>query len=265
MVRKPELNIPFETLDTQTLERDSARMGIALDSTQLGKFQRYYRELSLWNSKMNLTTVTRWEDVVKTHFLDSLSIAGALPSETRTARIFIDIGAGAGFPGIPIKIAFPGMRGLLVDATARKVEFLRNLVAGLELPDIEVRHARAETLAHCAGIRESSDLVFARAVAPMPALAELTLPFCRVGGVAALHKTRSAADEIAAAHKAIETMGGAIRDIVGSDEDNKVLVIIDKVRATPANYPRRPGIPAKRPLLSASDRPSRKSFPAHGN
>ena len=265
MVRKPELNIPFETLDTQTLERDSARMGISLDSTQLGKFQRYYRELALWNSKMNLTTVTGWEDVVSAHFLDSLSIATALPSETRTARSFIDIGAGAGFPGIPMKIAFPGMRGLLLDATARKVEFLRNLVAALELPGAEVRRSRAETLARCDDARERFDLVFARAVAAMPVLAELTLPFCKLGGVAALHKTRAAADEIEAAHKAIETMGGAIRDIVSAGGDNKVLVIIDKVRATPANYPRRPGIPAKRPILSASDRPSGKSFPAHGN
>ena len=262
MVRKPELNTPFETLDTQTLERDSADLGISLDSTQLDKFRRYYRELVLWNSTMNLTTITSWEDVQKTHFLDSMSLAGALPLETRTARSFIDIGAGAGFPGIPMKIAFPGMTGLLVDSTARKVEFLKSLVASLDLPDIEARHARAETLAHCAGVREQFDLVFARAVAAMPTLAELTLPFCRVGGVAALHKTRSANDEIASSHRAIEIMGGAIRDIIGAGGDSKVLVVIDKVRDTPANYPRRPGIPAKRPLLSADKLHADKSLPA---
>ena len=129
------------------------------------------------------------------------------------------------------------------------MEFLRNLVSALELTDIEARHSRAETLARCEGVREGFDLVFARAVAPMPALAEITLPFCRVGGVSALHKTASAADEIAAAHRAIETMGGEIRDIVSAGGDSKILVVIDKVRATPANYPRRPGIPSKRPLL----------------
>ncbi|MCY4654605.1 MAG: 16S rRNA (guanine(527)-N(7))-methyltransferase RsmG [Dehalococcoidia bacterium] len=247
------------------MERDSAGLGISLDSTQLDKFRWYYREMTLWNSTMNLTTVTGWEDVVKTHFLDSLAIAGALPAETRIARSFIDIGAGAGFPGIPIKIAFPGQSGMLVDATAKKVEFLKNLVAGLELPDIEVRHARAETLAHCDDARERFDLVFARAVAAMPVLAELTLPFCRVGGVAALHKTKSAAEEIASSHRAIETMGGAIRDIIRAGGDNKVLVVIDKVRDTPANYPRRPGIPAKRPLLSASDRSSGKAPHARNN
>ena len=262
MVRKPKLNTPFETLDTQTLERDSADLGISLDSTQLDKFRRYYRELTIWNSTTNLTTVTGWQDVVKTHFLDSLAIAGALPSETRTANNFIDIGAGAGFPGIPMKIAFPEMRGLMVDATARKVEFLKSLVAGLDLPDVEVRHDRAETLAHCEEVRERFDLVFARAVAAMPALAELTLPFCRVGGIVALHKTRTAANEIASAHKAIETMGGAMRDIIGAGGDNKILVVIDKVRNTPANYPRRPGIPSKRPLLSADECHATKSLPA---
>ncbi len=249
MVRNREPNSSCETLDTRKLERDSASLGISLDSAQLDKFRWYYRELARWNSRMNLTTVSGWEDVQKTHFLDSLSIAGALPLETMTARSFIDIGAGAGFPGIPIKIAFPAMSGLLVDATSRKVEFLRNLACGLELSDLEVRHARAETLAHSGSVRECFDLVFARAVAAMPVLAELTLPFCRVGGVATLHKTTAAAAEIVAAHRAIETMGGAIREIVSAGGDNKTLVIIDKVDITPPNYPRRPGIPAKRPLL----------------
>lgn len=240
---------PFETLDTGKLERDSAKLGISLDSMQLDKFRWYYHELDRWNSTMNLTTVTAWNDVVEKHFLDSLSIAGALPSETIAARNFIDIGAGAGFPGVPMKIAFPGLSGLLVDATARKVEFLKNVVTRLELNDIEARHSRAETLAHCESVREGSDLVFARAVAPMPVLAELTLPFCRVGGLVALHKTTSAADEIVAAHRAIETMGGVIRDIVSAGGDSKTLVVIDKIHSTPANYPRRPGIPSKRPLL----------------
>ena len=249
MVRKQGQTSSYGLLDTRGLERDSAKLGVSLDSTQLDQFRRYYRELNRWNSTMNLTTVTGWEDVVETHFLDSLSIAGALPSETVAARNFIDIGAGAGFPGIPMKIAFPGLRGTLVDATARKVEFLRNLVEELELTDMEVRHSRAETLARCESVREGFDLALARAVAAMPVLAELTLPFCRVGGVAALHKTTSAADEIAAAHRAIEAMGGEIRDIVSAGGDKKVLVIIDKARATPAEYPRRPGIPSKRPLL----------------
>ena len=238
---------------------DSAKLGISLNSAQLDKFCLYYRELVCRNSTMNLTTVTGWDDVVEMHFLDSLSVAGALPSETRAARNFIDIGAGAGFPGIPMKIAFPELCGTLVDATARKVEFLRDMVAALELTDMGVRHSRAETQAHCESVREGFDLALARAVAPMPVLAELTLPFCKVGGLVALHKTAAAADEIAAAHRAIETMGGVIRDIIRTGGDNKVLVVIDKIRSTPANYPRRPGIPSKRPLLglATSQEPTR--------
>ena len=246
MVSCPE---PCETLDTGKLARDSASLGVALNPAQLDKFRLYYRELVLWNSRMNLTSVTGWDEVVETHFLDSLSLAGALPSELATAENFIDIGAGAGFPGIPLKIAFPALSGLLVEATGRKTEFLRNVAAMLELPNLEIRHDRAETLGRRDGFREGFDLIFARAVAPMPVLAELTLPLCRVGGVAALHKTRAASDEIAAAHRAIETMGGKIREVVSAGGDNKVLVVIDKVRETPANYPRRPGIPSKRPLL----------------
>ena len=246
MVSCPE---PREKLDTDRLEADSAKLGVSLNPFQLDKFRLYYRELARWNSGMNLTSVTGWEDVVETHFLDSLSVAGALGPELEAARNFADIGAGAGFPGIPLNIAFPNLSGLVVDATARKVEFLRELLALLELTDTEARHGRAETLARREEMREGFDLVFARAVAPMPALAELTLPFCRVGGVAALHKTRSAAEEIASAHRAIGTMGGVIRDIVSAGGDNKVLVIMDKVSGTPAKYPRRPGIPSKRPLL----------------
>ena len=254
MVRNRNPDGSYETLDTGTLEKDSAGLGIALSPAQLDKFRECYRELARWNSRMNLTRVTGWEDVVETHFLDSLSIAGALPPETLRARRFIDVGAGAGFPGIPMKIAFPDMRGTLVEATARKAEFLRNLTDALELDGIEVQHERAETLAHRAGAREGFDLAFARAVAAMPVLAELTLPFCKVGGVAALHKTRGATEEIAAARGAIETMGGAVRDIVGAGGDNKVLVIIDKVERSPEGYPRRPGIPAKRPILGVRAR-----------
>ena len=248
MVRNMEKNSHHTRLDTGALKRDSEKLGVSLDSTQLDKFKLYYRELVRWNSTMNLTTVTSWEGVQKTHFLDSLSIAGALPSETRVARDFIDIGAGAGFPGIPMKIAFPRLSGLLVDATARKVEFLRSVIDALELSDLEATHARAETLGRREEFRENFDLVFARAVAATPVLVELTLPFCRVGGVVALHKTRAAAGEIVAAQRAIRILGGTTRTVVSAGGEAKTLIIIDKARAVPSQYPRRPGIPSKRPI-----------------
>ena len=249
MVRNLTQKDAYEELNAEALESGAEKMGISLDSTQLDKFRLYYRELIRWNSMMNLTTVTDWEGAQAIHFLDSLAIAGALPSETMAARNFVDVGAGGGFPGIPMKIAFPGLSGLLVDATAKKVEFLRNMIDVLELTELEATHARAETLGRREATRERFDMVFARAVASTPILVELTLPLCRIGGVVALHKTRAAAEEIAAAGMAIETMGGTTREVVNAGGDNKVLAIIDKTRATPQQYPRRPGIPSKRPLL----------------
>ncbi len=248
MVRTPEQSDDCQELNSEALERGAEKIGISLDSTQLERFRLYYRELIRWNSVMNLTAVTDWEDVQTTHFLDSLAIAGALPPETMNARNFVDVGAGGGFPGIPMKIAFPDLNGLLVDATAKKVEFLENMIEVLGLPDLETTHARAETLGRDETTRESFDMVFARAVAPMPVLAELTLPLCRTGGVVALHKTRAAENEIANAERAIEIMGGTIREIVSAGGHNKVLAVIDKKRATPPQYPRRPGIPSKRPI-----------------
>ena len=150
----------------------------------------------------------------------------------------------------------PALHRTLVDATAKKVEALKNLVHDLGLDGIEAIHGRAETLGHSDGLRESFDLVTARAVAPMPVLAELTLPFCRVGGMVVVHKTEGAVEEIASAEYAIEMMGGEIARTVpatweGPDSGRK-LIVIEKLNPTPANYPRRPGMPSKRPLMRRS-------------
>lgn len=243
-----------QPLDTRTLEAGAKELGVSLDAAQLDQFRRYYLELVEWNSKMNLTTVTDWEEVQKRHFLDSLALARAIPSDIIESGRFVDVGAGAGFPGLPVKIAFPNARGVLVEATARKVEFLRSVIANLSLDGLEARHGRAETLAREEDTRGHFDMAFARAVAPMPTLAELTLPFCRVGGLAALHKTSAASAEIESAGEAICIMGGRIRETIQieaaweGEASNKTIILIEKTRDTPAKYPRRPGIPAKRPL-----------------
>ena len=243
-------------LDTATLERGAARMGLRLSVAQLEEFRRYYRWLVRWNARMNLTTVTEWEAVQTRHFLDSLSLVDAVPAATLESIRFVDIATGAGLPGIPLKIVFADARGTLVDATAKKVEALKNLVHDLGLDGIKAIHGRAETLGHSDGLRESFDLVTARAVAPMPVLAELTLPFCRVGGMVVVHKTEGAVEEIASAEYAIEMMGGEIARTVpatweGPDSGRK-LIVIEKLNPTPANYPRRPGMPSKRPLMRRS-------------
>ncbi len=201
---------------------------------------------------MNLTTVTEWDQVQQRHFLDSLSLSEVIAAHNLESCRFVDIGSGAGLPGIPIKIAFPRTTGTLVDSTAKKVRFLRSVIESLPLPDVEALHGRAEELAHLPDLREKFDLVVARAVAPMAVLAELTLPFCRPGGHVVVHKTSSAGGEIDDAQYAIDTLGGEVREIIGGEQDSsdseRLLLVIAKTGPTPASYPRRPGIPAKRPL-----------------
>ena len=238
-------------LHANLLVSGAESLGIRLTETQASRFVRYYAELVHWNKRVNLTTVTDWEAVQSRHFLDSLTAAQALPAEMLKSGSFIDVGSGGGFPGVPIKLAFPRMRGALLDSTAKKTAFLSHACETLQLEDITVRTGRAETLGREAGLRESFDIAFARAVAGVAALAELTLPFLRVGGFAVLHKKVNIADELERGQGAIKAMGGELRDVMPvtlAGLDNNALVVIKKRRPTPDRYPRRPGMPAKRPL-----------------
>ena len=227
-------------------------LGIRLSLAQIEQFRRYYAKMIEWNTRVNLTSVTGWEEVQTRHFLDSLTVSAAIPRSLLDTGQFVDVGSGAGFPGIPLKIAFPGLRATLIDSTARKTAYLVALREALGLLAVGVRTGRAETLAHDPELRECYDFVLARAVANMSVLAELTLPFCRVGGVVVAQKTLGAEAEIARAEKAIATMGGELKQIrqIAAGELGEVrgLVVLEKTRPTPRGYPRRPGIPAKRPL-----------------
>ena len=226
-------------------------LGIRLTETQASQFVRYYAELVYWNKRVNLTAITDWEAVQSRHFLDSLTAAWALPAEMLKSGMFIDMGSGGGFPGIPMKLAFPGMRGTLLDATAKKTAFLAHVCDALALQDMTVRAGRAETLAHEVEMRKSFDIAFARAVADLAALAELTLPFVRVGGLVVLHKKANISSELERARGAIKTLGGELRDVLAvtlAGLSDNALVVIEKQRPTPDRYPRRPGMPAKRPL-----------------
>ncbi len=240
-----------EIQDADLLVSGAETLGIRLAAEQAERFVRYYAELVRWNERVNLTAITDWEAVQSWHFLDSLSVAQALSAEMLRSGAFIDLGSGGGFPGIPMKLAFPGVRGVLLDATAKKTAFLAHVCKALELQDMSVRTGRAETVAHEAEMREMFDIAFARAVAEVAALAELTLPFVRVGGVAVLHKKANIAAELDRAENAIETLGGRLREVVPvalPGLDDRALVVLEKRRPTPERYPRRPGMPAKRPL-----------------
>ena len=224
-------------------------LGLALTSHQLDQFQCYYQELMDWNQRMNLTAVNHYDGVQVRHFLDSLTAARYLDDKTNS---LLDIGTGAGFPGVPLKIAFPHLRLTLVDSVGKKTGFLKHLVQELALTDVDVHTGRAEDLALHSSSRESFDLVTTRGVALMRVLMELTLPFCRTGGTVLTWKKGELEPEISASLHAIEVLGGKLREVATVDaeglRDGRVIVLVDKLKASPAKFPRRPGLPQKRPL-----------------
>ncbi len=235
------------------LIEEATLLGLDVTPTLVAAFEAYSAALISWNERVNLTGITEPGEIESKHFLDSLSVVAALPGRHPApgARI-IDIGSGAGFPGIPLKILFPETSLTLVEATGKKADFLRHMVELLRLRDVAVVAERAETLGHEPQQREQYDLVLARAVANLSTLAELTLPFARIGGAVVLHKKGEVAAEVAAAAKAVRMLGGATPSTVAvrtpSLGGDRILVRIEKSQPTPPGYPRRPGLPAKRPL-----------------
>ncbi len=243
------------------LVRHAAELGIRLSPRQVQAFQTYRRELLEWNKRFNLTAITQEEHIEIRHFLDSLTclvamrqvgaMLGQAPRGATPLRL-LDVGSGAGFPGIPLRIVCPHWRVTLLEATGKKVRFLEHLRQVLGLGDLEILHGRAEDWAKDAAHREQYDWVAARAVAEMPALAELTLPFARLGGYVLAMKGETAEAEVAQAERAFRILGGELAKIIkialpGLVEERR-LVIVRKIASTPEAYPRRPGIPAKRPL-----------------
>jgi 16S rRNA (guanine527-N7)-methyltransferase len=238
----------------EQLAAGARRLGLALTEAQLALFQTYYEELVAWNRRVNLTTIIGYQEVQTVHFLDSLTCLLAFPGWKDAQQVrAIDIGAGGGFPGLPLKIVWPALQLSLLEATGKKAAFLEHLIGRLSLKDVTVIHGRAEELAHEEGQREAYDLVLARAVAEMATLAELTLPFCLVGGRVVAPKGEDVGEEVEAAGRAITLLGGRLRQVMpvvlSPFLGPRTLVVLEKVAPAPAKYPRRPGLPAKRPLL----------------
>ena len=239
-----------------TLVRGARQLGVELDAYQLDLFEHYYRLLKSTSSRINLTSVTGCEAVQQRHFLESLALLPALRQVDllalgRQERV-LDLGAGAGLPGLPLKIAAPDLSLTLLEATTRKAAFLREVVSELALEQVEVVPGRAEEVARQADRRQAYELVVARAVAPLPTLLELALPFLRIGGVLAAPKGSGAPQEVALSERALGLLGGKLLSAaplaVPGARHQPWLVLVRKVAPTPEVYPRRPGIPAKRPL-----------------
>jgi 16S rRNA (guanine527-N7)-methyltransferase len=228
-------------------------LGIKLDNHQIAQFETYYRQLVDWNQRINLTAITDYEEVQLKHFLDSLTVFLALrqPSDWYRSKA-IDVGSGAGLPGIPLKIVAPELQLTLLEATAKKANFLHHVVHNLGLASVKVLTGRAEDFGQIGEYRERYDLVLSRAVAALPVLAELTLPFCVIGGCFVAQKQAAARLEVEQANVAVGILGGKLREIVQVDFppllEGRCLIVYDKVSPTPVGYPRRPGVPVKRPL-----------------
>jgi 16S rRNA (guanine527-N7)-methyltransferase len=235
----------------EKLKEGAKKLGLELTPGQLEKYEIYYRELVDWNKRINLTRITDYEEVQVKHFLDSLTVTLVWPRNNAGLSL-IDVGTGAGIPGIPLKIVFPSLRLVLLEAVAKKAAFLRHITQKLGLDDVEIVVGRAEEVAHQGEYREKFNLVLSRAVAPLPTVVELTLPFCALGGSFIAQKKGDTKSEISSAAKAIEILGGRLREVkpleLAEFADKRSLVVIDKVSPTPPKYPRRPGIPAKRPI-----------------
>ncbi len=250
--RRTAATLPGEAMDTTALREGAERLGVHLTPAQADTFRRYHLELEQANRRVNLTSVADWERAQAVHYLDSLSALAAVPPVLLRSGRIADVGSGAGLPGLAWRIALPSLLLTLVEATGKKADFLRGLPEALGLSGVDVRACRAETLGRDPEAREAYDVVTARGVAKMNTLAELTLPLCRPGGVVVAFKGPAAEVDAAEGETAIHALGGALREIIWVDvpglDRRRALVVIDKVAPTPHRYPRRPGIPGKRPL-----------------
>lgn len=239
----------MEILEFKELMKSNLKeLNIELSQKQLEQFYNYMNILIKWNEVMNLTNITEPVEIIQKHFVDSLTILKEIGNSSK----IIDVGTGAGFPGIPIKIAFPETKVILLDSLNKRIKFLNEVIEKLQLKNIETIHGRAEEIAQNKLHREKYDIAVARAVAPLNVLSEYLLPFVRVDGYAICMKGSKGKEEVKDAEKSIEILGGKVLNIeefcLPKTEMERTIVKIEKVKNTDKKYPRKAGTPSKEPL-----------------
>lgn len=245
-----EKRLKVNKYNTTQFVKDLEKLNVHLSEKQIEQFLTYYEMLVERNQFVNLTAITEYEDVMKKHFVDSISLIKAYDVKKQTT--VIDVGTGAGFPGLALKIAYPELKMTLLDSLNKRIQFLDDVMKELKLTDIKTIHGRAEDFARPDKLREKFDLCVSRAVANLSTLSEYCLPFVKENGCFISYKSEKVTEEIEAAGKAITLLGGKVEkqiEFILPDSDiYRNLLVIRKVASTPAKYPRKAGLPSKEPL-----------------
>jgi 16S rRNA (guanine527-N7)-methyltransferase len=232
--------------------KDLKEWNIDISDEQLELFEKYTALLLSWNEKINLTAITDVNDIYKKHYLDSISLVKCIDNLSCKDYSLLDLGTGAGFPGIPLKIMYPNLKITLVDSLRKRVDYLNLVIDELGLKDITAIHSRAEVLAHDTKYREQYDIVVSRAVANLSVLSEYCIPFVKAGGVFISYKSGESMEEITNASNAIGMLGGkrakAVEFVLPDSDYSRCNVVIEKKKTTEDRFPRKEGVPSKRPL-----------------